>query len=96
LSLIASNLLSKVQWLQTANCVVRYDLDRFSVQKVVANGEVPEGTCMLLWDAGHAHLQFMAAEEKTEVVTRLAVENMIGVKRCGLWIELRVIIGLIN
>ena len=75
LSLIASQLLSKVQWLQTVNYVMRYDLDRFSVQKVVATGEVPVGAYRLLWDAGHAHILFLAATSNVRKTLDI-IDNM--------------------
>lgn len=75
LTLIASELLSKVQWLQTVNYIMRHDLDRFSVSKVVATGEVPEGTYLLLWNAGHAYLPFMAATSNVKKSLDI-IENM--------------------
>lgn len=75
LSLIAKELLPKVQWLQTVNHVMRYDLDRFNVPKVVATGEVPEGAYVMLWDAGHAYLQFRAATSNVRKTLEI-IENM--------------------
>jgi len=59
LSLIASNLLPKIQWLQTVDYVMRYDLGRLIDQRIVAAGEVPESTFARLWNAGHAYLKFL-------------------------------------
>jgi hypothetical protein len=75
LSLIASQLLLKVQWLQPVNYVMRHDLDRFSTQKVVATGEVPEGAYVMLWDAGHAYLQFLAATSNVRKTLDI-IDNM--------------------
>ena len=61
LTSITSELLSKVRWLQTVNYIMRHDLNRFSVSKVVATGEVSERTYLLLWNAGNAYLQFKMA-----------------------------------
>jgi len=75
LSSIASQLLLKVQWLQTVNCVMKYDLYRLIDQKVVATGEVPEGTYRLLWDAGHAYILFLAATHNVQKTLDI-IDNM--------------------
>lgn len=72
LRLIANELLSKIQWLQTVSNMMRHD---FTVHNVVATREVPEGTCMLLLDAGHAYRQFMAATSNVRKTLDI-IENM--------------------
>ncbi|MGA2682039.1 MAG: hypothetical protein ABSF44_09600 [Candidatus Bathyarchaeia archaeon] len=75
LSLIASQLPLKVQWLQTVNYVMRYDLDRLIAQNAVATRKVSEGTYRLLWDAGHSYGLFLAVVHDVKKTLNI-VDNM--------------------
>jgi hypothetical protein len=54
---------------------MRHDLERLVVQNAVATGKFPKGTPRLLWDAGHAYLQFMAATSNVRKTLDI-IDNM--------------------
>ena len=59
LRLIANELLSNLQWLQTVNDTMRQF--RMNFRNVVTSGEASDETFLMLWEAGVAFLQFESA-----------------------------------
>ena len=72
---IVNGLLLKVHWLQTVNSTMR--LDRMSVHNVVATGEAPDKTFLMLWNAGAAYLTLQAVtsslEKAQQIISNLDV-----------------------